>query len=166
MLKLKFFKPGDEEEFNKFTAVHPPRNTQSQSGIILNQNGVYVFYEDGVPLTKEEQVAQLVEEIRKKKTELLIGAPMISLKADETEDFRTRLAKLQNVDSRTENLDEGKEKYDVKKKIKETVKDLQAKIVANEAWLLTMTSNNETCRQQIKYLEATIKQVEDGELVI
>lgn len=166
MLKLKFFPPGKEEEFNKFTETHPPRNTQSQSGIILNQNGVYVFYEEGVPLTKEEQVAQLVEEIRKKKTELLIGEPMIQLKADETEDFRTRLAKLSNVEARAENLEEKKEKYDVQKKVKQTASDLKKKIEANEAWLLTMTANGDMARQQISYLEATIKRIEDGELVI
>ncbi len=166
MLKLKFFPPGKEEEFNKFTEKYPPRNTKSQSGIILNQNGVYLFYEDGVPMQKEEQVALLLEEIRMKKTEILIGTPMLKLKADETEDFRVRLAKLDKTEEKAEQLEGKKEKYDVQKKIKQTKDDLMKKIEGNEAWMLTTTQNQEMCRLQIKHLELTIKSLEDGELVI
>lgn len=166
MLKLKFFPPGKEEDFNKFTEKYPPRNTKSQSGIILNQNGVYVFYEDGVPMQKEEQVALLLEEIRMKKTEILIGTPMLRLKADETEDFRLRLSKLGTTAEKADKLEGGKDKYDVKKKIEQTKKELAAKIEGNEAWMLTTSQNHDMCRQQIKHLEATIKDIEEDALVI
>lgn len=158
MLKLKFFpaEKGCDDDFNTFMESHAPRNGKNSPGIIFNQQGVYVAYEDGEPYSKPEQEAEIMEMIRGKKYELLISEPMIRLKRDETEQFKLLMQKL---DQSMMAVEKPKGLFNQKNELKQ-------KIEANEAWLLTNEANQTNAREQITYLQKVLEDIRSGVLTI
>lgn len=157
MLKLKYFdpkNPNHDEEFNSFIAGHAPRNTKNSPGIVLNQNGLYVFYEDGDSFSKSEMVAEIKEMLRSKQYEILVGEPMIRLKKAETEKFKTLLADIEEAISHGTQA-KGIDAAAQKSQLKQTIE-------ANEAWLLTNGANQENAREQIAYLKNVLADIEAG----
>lgn len=160
-IKVKHFPvaKNHDEDFNAFIAKHPPRNTKNQSGVVLNPNGLYVFYEEGEPLLPNEQAAELREMIRTKKSEILIVEPMLRLKRKETATFREQLQKMGDHESE---LNKQNGSYDVKKRVKDAIKETKAKLEANEAWLLGNESNVNNAKEQIEYLTSVLQDIEKG----
>lgn len=165
MLQVKFFKPNDEEGFNRFLKDHAPRNGDKTPGININPNGMYVFYEDGEPYSLYEQLEFLDRQIWSNKHTILVSIPMLRRKEVETEEFEEllrRVEEAQNTDLKNGVHVEHRLKVERERQLKE----LKEKIDSNHAWILTAKAGMKEAEIQIKHYNQVKDELKRGILEI
>lgn len=165
MLKLKHFEPEDTDGFNAFVAEHPPRNTSKQSGIILNEKGITVFYEEGMPFTPKEQVAHLTEEIRNKRLEVLMNENTIRSEDPKQAELNTVIEEINKELQAIDPADTTKDTREVKKEKEQDLELAQNKIEASENLVLISKRGQDAARQAIVSMQSIIDDIESGAFV-
>ena len=164
MLKLKRFEHSQTDELNEFRKEFGPRNTKDSGGIIINESGLYIFYEDGEPYDKTEQVAWLKEQIRVKKFEALQS----ETQARQFENMNLELNKdLDEKKNEREPLSPTKkEERDRVKELDTEIKSIEARMNQNNVMAFQGDANAKLAMLTVTTLKEVLEDIEKGDLII
>lgn len=167
MIKLKHFKHEESKEFNDFAESHPPRSTKDANGILLTVGGIYLVYEDGEPLTPAEQVANLLEVIRGKRTEIINAEPDYRMKVKSIAVLKKEISKLEKQieESESKNSTTKEARLELKK-LEEDLELKKATLEQTENFILVTDGNRKNAKEKIEAVKQVIEDIQSGKFVI
>lgn len=164
MLKLERFEHSQTGEFNDFRKKHAPRNSDKSGGIIINESGLYVFYEEGEPLDVVEQEAWLIEQVRSKKQEVLQAEPALRQIKAENGQLETDLADRQSELAGLS--DTKKNDRDKVKEINGEITQIQARITMNAQFIFMTEANRQKAQATIAAIRSVLEDIKSKSFVI